>query len=104
MIYFVRRTYVVDPPVTGTREIERILKRTLTRWPDIDRANVFAKLVGDTIRGIVIEVAVEAYDQAAASKQGRNAIRSGLQRVGLSRWDLHLADGLTSAAPPSTGG
>ena len=104
MIYFVRRAYIVDPPVTGTREIEWLLQRTLTRLPDIDGATVFAELDSDVIKGIVIEVAVEAHDEVAASKQGRNSIREALRRVGVSRWDIRLAEGLTSAAPPSTDG
>ena len=71
------------------------------RLPGIDGATVFAELAGDVIKGIVVEVAVEAHDEAAASKQGRAAIRSELRRVGVSRWELHLVDGHTSVAPPS---
>ena len=103
MIYLVRRAYVVDPPVTGTREIEWLLEGALARVPDIEGASVFAELGDDTLKGIVIEVAVEASDAATASKQGRAAIRAELRRLGVSAWNLRLADGLTSAAPPSTG-
>jgi len=102
--YFVRRAYLVDPPVTATREIEWLIERDLTRLPDIDGATVFAELVDDTLQGIVIEVAVEASDEATASKRGRTAIRSALRRVGVSTWTARLADGLTSEAPPSTDG
>ncbi len=102
--YLVRRAYLIDPPVTETREIEWLLERALTRLPDIDGAAVFAELVDDTLKGIVIEVAVEASDAAMASRLGRTAIRSELRRSGVSTWDLRLADGLTSEASPSTGG
>lgn len=102
MTYLVRRAYFVDPPVPATREIEWLLERTLARVPDIDGASVFAELAEDTLKGIVVEVAIEASDEAAASKQGRTAIRSALRRVGVSPSDLRLADGLTAEAPPST--
>jgi hypothetical protein len=48
----------------------------------------------------VIDVAVEASDEATASKQGRTGIRSALRRVGVSAWNLRLANGRTSVAPP----
>ena len=104
MLYLVRRAYVVDPPVTGTKEVEWRLERALTGLPDIDGASVFVELVDDTLKGIVIEVAVEASDAATASKQARAAIRSELRRLGVSAWNLRLADGLTSEAPSSTDG
>lgn len=104
MIYFVRRAYVVDPPVTGNREIEWLLERDLARLPGVDGATVFAELDDDTLTGIVIEVAVEASDEATASKQGRTGIRSALRRVGVSAWNLRLADGRTSEAPRSPDG
>jgi len=102
--YLVRRAYVVDPPVARSREIEWLLESALARVPDIERASVFAELDDDTLKGIVIEVAVEASDAATASKTGRVAIRSELRRLGVSAWNLRLADGLTSEAPSSTGG
>lgn len=102
MIYFVRRAYLADPPLRGIREIEWPLERTLIRVPNVVGASVFADLDGDSLKGIVIEVAIEASDEPAASKHGRAAIRSSLRRVGVSPTVLRLADGLTSEAPPSS--
>lgn len=102
MIYLVRRAYLADPPLRGLREIEWPLERALTQVPNVVGASVFAELDGDSLRGIVIEVAIDASDEAAASKQGRAAIRTSLRRVGISPSVLRLADGLTSEAPPST--
>jgi len=104
VIYLVRRAYLVDPPVRGTREIEMLLQGALTRLSDIDEATVFAETADTTLKGIAIEVAIEASDEATASKQGRNAIRSSLRRVGVPTSDLRLASGLTSEASPSSTG
>jgi hypothetical protein len=106
VIYLVRRAYLVDPPLSGTREIEMLLEGALTRLSDIDEATVFAETADTadtTLKGIAIEVAIEASDEATASRHGRKAIRSSLRRVGVSTSDLRLANGLTSEAPSSTG-
>jgi hypothetical protein len=103
VIYLVRRAYRVDPPLPGTREIEMLLEGALTRLSDIDEATVFAETADTTLKGIAIEVAIEASDEATASRHGRNAIRSSLRRVGVPTSDLRLANGITSEALSSTG-
>jgi hypothetical protein len=70
MAYLIRKTFSIDPPLSGAHELLRMLQEKIAAARGVLEVSVVGHITGDALEGLQVDIVVDAGALAANGPAG----------------------------------